>query len=45
MGYLFIMTDDPCKKSLISVQDQVTYEHKKYFQKILTLIQIYIEPP
>ena len=31
--YILYLADDPSKKLLISVQDEVFYEHKKYFMK------------
>ena len=37
----FFFADDPYKKLLISIQDEVIYEHNKYFLKIFTLIQMY----
>ena len=38
--YLFNLNDDPYKKLLICVQQKVIYDDKKYFSKILTLIQM-----
>ena len=38
--YLFNLNDDPYKKLLICVQQKVIYDGKKYFWKILTLIQM-----
>ena len=38
--YLFNLNDDPYKKLLICVQQKVIYDDKKYFWKILTLIQM-----
>ena len=38
--YLFNLNDDPNKKLLICVQQKVIYGDKKYFWKILTLIQM-----